>query len=118
MAKRREAKQERAAVLKNLQLLVPQDPEAASQYPLFTDLLLPRYEGDACTRQGGVVRIRANGTCWLVSIECPSEGVQTVLALSSLHDFCVQVEKALGSGTLNWSETWEVQKKRRQARGG
>lgn len=117
MAKRKQEKVERAAVLKNLQTLVPQDPEAVANYPLFTDLLLPRYEGESCTRQGAVVRLRSNGTCWLLTIECPAEGVQTAIGLPTLHDLCAQVEKALSSCTLNWAETWEVQKKRRQARG-
>lgn len=118
MAKRKEVKPERARVLKDLQVLVPQDDEAASQYPLLIDLLLPRYEGEQCTRQGATVRIKANGTCWMVSIECPSEGMQTALGLSTLHDFCAQVERQLGGSQLNWAETWQVQKKRRQARGG
>lgn len=117
MGKAKTSKNERARVLKDVLSMVPQDPEALSNYPLLTDLMLPRYEADVCTRVGAVLKVRAQGTCWLVTIECPSEGVQTALGCSTLHDLCGWLEKVLGQGLCNWSETWEVQKRRRQARG-
>lgn len=117
MSKKKEVKVERADVLKHVVTLVPDDSECRARYPLFTDLMLPRYVQDECTRQGATLRVKAHGTCWMLTIECPSEGIQTAMGLLTLNDLVGQVEVALAQAELNWSETWEVQKRRRQKRG-
>jgi hypothetical protein len=118
VADARPPKKERAKVLEGVKSLVPSDIEGAANYPLLVDLLMPRYEDSALTRAPATLRLKAVGTCWQVAIECPTEGVQCVVGLLTVHNLLEQLELTLGSGQVNWSETWEIQKRARQAMNG
>jgi hypothetical protein len=115
MSENGKVEKERALVLEKLVTLVPEDMEAASMWPILHDLLMPRYKEGVCTRVGASLRIRAQGTCWLVTVDCETEGVQMALACDSLHDLFTQLEKALCNNRVRWSENYATAKKRRQA---
>jgi hypothetical protein len=104
----------RAKALEGISLQAPDDSAAEKTYPLLTDLLLPRFDDDKCTRVGASLRLRSQGSCWLVTIECPTEGVQTAIGVLTLVDVLTVVECALAAGDCNWGENWATAKKRRQ----
>jgi hypothetical protein len=104
---------ERAKLLENIQVLVPQDAEGLARYPNLLDLLLPRYVAGTCTRQAGKLSLRVEGPSFKVGIDCPTEGVQTFIHVESLWKALECVEKALASGKCLWMPNYESAKKGR-----
>jgi hypothetical protein len=104
---------EPASFLRNLSILLPTDDDGAKKYPTLSELLLPKYKGAVCTRQGGTLRVKVEGTYYRVSLDCPTERVQCSLLIETLIDLNAQVERFLRSGEAQWSPSWDVQKRSR-----
>jgi len=87
------------------------DEAARKSLGTLLDVLLPLYAGTTMTRQPGSMRIAPDGGTWRVTIECPTEGLQTQVNVDSLANLLVDVEKLLASGVVRWGLSWSKRKK-------
>lgn len=87
------------------------DPEAKKMLPTLLDVMLPIWDGNTMLRQPARMSIQPDGATWRVTIECPTEGLQTVLCVDSLSALLVDVEKMLASGQAHWGMSWQRRKK-------
>jgi hypothetical protein len=106
---------ERASILKGVTVLLPQDPAGVQRYPTVSDLLCPRWVDGTMTRMAGRVSIRVEGSCYRVTIECPTEGLMTSIVLASLVECLDALEAVVASGQAKWQLTYEAAKRSRQA---
>lgn len=102
---------ERANCLERVVFSVPADEEGRTLFPTLFDLMCPRYHGMTCTRQGARFTIKVDGGAYRVSIECPTEGLQTSFFVESLDNFPLFCENYLTQGAPHWGLTWAQQKK-------
>ena len=102
---------ELANILKKVSLDCFQDAEGKKLFPILHDLLSDRWKDGVRTRQGARLRLSVDGGCLRVVIECPTEGMQAILAVSSLASLLEALEKDLGNGKTHWGLTWARQKK-------
>jgi len=102
---------ERARCLENLTLDSFQDSVGKEKYPILHDLLSPRWVENRMTRQGARLTVKVDGGCVRVSIECPTEGVQTSFMLDTLNDLSKSIELHLAAGDVRWGLTWARLKK-------
>lgn len=87
------------------------DDAAKKEMPNLLDVLLPIWEGSTMLRQPGRLSISPDGGSWRVTVECPTEGLQTVLMTDSLPTLLIDVEKLLASGSARWGMSWQRRKK-------
>lgn len=80
--------------------------------------MLPHWREDKLARQGGTLTIKPLGSYWSLTLRCPSEGVETAVALLTLIDCLDTLEKSLADGTAIWRPTYEAMKKAGQRKGG
>jgi len=109
-----ESQKPKARVAKSLQGVIVKllkDDAAKKATPTLLDLLLPMYEGNSCVRQPGRLSIVAEGGAWRVSIECPTEGVQTSIMVNSLDSIQEELEAVLRDHKAHWGPSWKVRKK-------
>jgi hypothetical protein len=111
MEKPKKVKAETADVLRNVKFDRPADETGTALYPILFDLLCPRWRDGVQTRKAGRLSVRCDGGAYRVSIECPTEGVQTTVLLTCLDTLVADIEAFLGSGKTHWSLTWAQQKK-------
>jgi len=88
----------------------PKDDTAKKACPNLLDVLLPIYEDGVMVRQPGRLSVSADGGSWRVSIEAPTEQLQTVLMIDSLATLQEEVERLLASGTVKWGMSWKKRK--------
>jgi hypothetical protein len=92
------------------------DDTFAKDYPVLFDVLKPEYnERKRLVREAGSFRVSIDGSVYRITIECPTEGIQTVLYTSTLVDLLEQMEMHLGQPSILWTETFNA--KRRARRG-
>jgi hypothetical protein len=113
MAEKKKPAPERAAILKDLQALCPQDQEGQALYPTLFDLMSPRWSGLTPTRQAARVNLRMEGSVFRLTIDCPTEGLMCVLHFNSIVELFRQAETVLASGKAVWSPNYEMQKRYR-----
>lgn len=111
MDKNGKPKVEAAKLLAGVTFSTPADKEARKLVPNLFDLLCPRYRDGICTRQPGRLSIKVDGGCYRVVIECPTEGVQTALAVESIVGLAELVEALLLNGKPHWGMTWQKAKR-------
>jgi hypothetical protein len=109
--KPKKPKVESATLLAKVKFLNPADPEDKKALPNVADLLCPRWKDGTLVRQAGRLTIKPDGAAWRVSIECPTEGLQTSFLVDSLHNLFSDAEKFLSQGKAHWALTWTRQKK-------
>lgn len=109
-------KAQKAKPLESLNSLVPQDAKGAELYPNLMDCLMPRWVDGQCVRQSGSLRMRIVGSWFLLSLTCPTEGVETSVTLDTVVKALEALEKTIASGKAVWTPTFERQKKAGQAR--
>jgi hypothetical protein len=97
-------------------LQAPQDPGAKAKWPTLTELLDPVWTDGKCMRQSGSLRIRLVGGYYLVTLACPTEGLETTMTTDTLVDAFDALEAMLVSGKALWMPDWNVVKKSRQAK--
>lgn len=102
---------EYADVLRDVQVSVVQDDAGKALYPVLVDLLTPRHRDGKMTRQGGRLSFKAESGSWRMQIECPTEGVQCSVVISSLETALAEMEDAILSKRANWEQTWARKKK-------
>jgi len=100
-----------ASFLKDAVLARLDDPEGKEAYPLLFEALAPVFDGQVLTRQPGKMTIRVEGASWQVTLDFPTEVLQTRLYAPSLHDLLAKVEEFLRSGTLVFTPGWKKSKK-------
>lgn len=94
----------------------PHDDDADRLWPNLMQLLLPKYDSShRLTREAGVLTLRVDGSLFRVSVVCPSEAVQTAVAMHSVVDLLSQVERYLSSDMLDWTPTFDKKKRAGQA---
>jgi hypothetical protein len=111
MSEKKPVKPVAAKVLESVTFQLPDDAGGQVMYPNLFDLLTPRWEGSVMTRQAGRMSIKPDGSMWRVSIECPTEGLQTSFCVRMLDTLFAEAEKHVSSGTAHWGLTWAKQKK-------
>lgn len=96
--------------------LSPHDDEAAQQWPLLIEMLLPKYDDKGrLTREAGILSIKVDGPVFRVSMICPSEEGQTVMTLSSIVGLLDQLEVILNDPRTVWTKTFDSKKRTGQA---
>lgn len=102
-------------ILQNVKFSPPADPVGLEAYPTLYELLSPSWIDGKLVREGGRMTVKSDGPAFRVSIECPSEGVQTSFIVESLDKLMENAEKILSQGHMHWGLTWSRQKKNLQA---
>lgn len=111
MEAKKKPRVETAKILQNVKFINPTDKEGIKCYPTIYDLLCPRWKEGTLVRQAGRLTIKADGGAYRVSIECPTEGLQTSLIVDNLPNLFADAEKLLSQGQCHWALTWSKQKK-------
>lgn len=104
-------KPERAKCLERVTFTLPDDEGGKALFPLLFDLLTPRWKEGVVTRQPGRLSLKPDGSSWRISIECPTEGLQTSFIVNSLESAFMEAECLIESGKAHWGLTWQKQKK-------
>lgn len=94
----------------------PADDAARSAYPLLMQCLLPIWRDGKCVRQSGSIRVRITGSYYLVSVSCPTEGVEATLTTETIIDIPLQLEDSLKLNKLQWVPDYERVKSTRKVR--
>lgn len=115
MSEKKKPGPERAKVLQGVIPLVPQDEEGLRRLPTILDLLSPRWVEGVQTRLAGRLAIRVEGSCFRISVECPTEGLMTSVLVDSLVDALDALERVVASGKASWQLTYDAAKRSRQA---
>jgi hypothetical protein len=111
MEANKKPKVEAASILKSLKFGNPVDKDGRKMYPTLYDLLCPRWQDGVLVRQAGRLTIKADGAAYRVSIECPTEGLQTSVVVDNLPNLLADTEKLVSQGQCHWALTWARQKK-------
>ena len=102
---------QRAKLLAKLTQDQIKDEAAKKAMPNLLDVLLPIWKDGTMVRQPGRMSIVPDGGFWRVTIEAPTEGLQTTLNCDSLASILGEVEKLLADGTARWGLSWSRRKK-------
>lgn len=100
-----------ADILKGKEVSNVQDDAGKALYPVLVDLLTPRFKDGKMTRQGGRLSLKADSGVWRMSLECPTEGLQTTCIISTLETALAEMEDHVIDGASNWEMTWARRKK-------
>lgn len=90
------------------------DPDGKDLYPNLYACLAPVFKDDKCVRESGSIRLVIAGGWYRVTVQAPSEGVQTTITVTSLVDLLEAVESALRGGETPWVPDYNSVKKHRQ----
>lgn len=94
-------------VLAGRNSLVPEDEGGRKLYPTLWSLLLPKWQNGKCVRQAGKIALRIVGPYYLVSVTCPTEGLETTATLATLDGMMEALEKhCLHPGAI-WTPTFD-----------
>ena len=102
---------ERADIFSGAHVGVWFDDAAKKTLPNLFDCLSARWRDGKCTRQAGRLRFSFNTGCLVVTLECPTEGLQTSLWVNSLTTALEEFESYLVGGKVNWALTYQNAKK-------
>lgn len=92
--------------------LAPHDDQSAKQWPVLMSLLMPKFNDKGkYTREPGVLSVRIDGSVFRISVVCPTDGVQTVLELTSLFDLFTQIEQHVSRSSTVWVPTYDAKKR-------
>lgn len=94
----------------------PSDSEGLRLYPTLMQCLMPVWKDGKCLRQSGGLRLRIVGGYYLLTIHCPTEGVEATLTAETLVDMLAQLEQSLQLHQLRWFPDFERQKKTRSVK--
>jgi hypothetical protein len=108
---KKEVTVERAAIFNGHNPLTLEDPEALALYPNVCDVLLPKWKAGAQTRQRGKVTIVPLGAAYRVTVDCPTEVLETSVMLATLIDVLGQLEAFLASGKAVWTPGYQKHRK-------
>jgi hypothetical protein len=111
MSENGKPKPERARVLEHVTFALPDDETGKTLFPNLFDLLTPRWKDGAVTRQEGRLSLKPDGSSWRVSIECPTEGLQTSFVVHSLETLLCEAENHVSGKSCHWGLTWNLKKK-------
>ena len=111
MEAKKKPKVESANILAAVKFTNPVDKDGRKAFPTVYDLLCPRWKEGVLVRQPGRLTIKADGAAYRVSIECPTEGLQTSVVVDNLPNLLADVEKIVSQGQCHWALTWSRQKK-------
>ena len=95
---------------------VPQDAAAEDEWPTLMAVLLPVWKEGKCRRQAGSLRLRIVGGYFLVTVHCPTEGMECTMTTDTLVNLLPQLETFLQSGASEWIPDFETLKKTRRVR--
>jgi hypothetical protein len=96
--------------------LVPDDQEAVKAWPNLMQCILPQWKEGKCTRQAGTLRLKVTGAWFILTLSCPTEGVEAELTTHTLVGILDALEEILRNGKAVWKPTWDAVKKTRQVR--
>jgi len=114
VAEPKKVKAEPSEFLRDAMLRRLDDEQTATLYPTIYDLMTPRYEGQKITRLPASMSVRIDSANILVTISCPTEGLQTTIVVNSIANFLEETEKILTQGKCHWGLTWDRKKKQGQ----
>ncbi len=98
-------------VLAGRNSLTPTDQAGEKAYPTVAALLQPLWRDGRCTREAGSIRLRIVGPYFLVSITCPTEGLETTATLASIVGLMDALEKHVNAADAVWTPTFDRVKK-------
>jgi len=102
--------------LAGLSTLVPSDDEAKRLWPNVWACMMPHWSEGKCTRQSGGIRVKIVGSWFVVTLSCPTEGLEADLTTETLLNLLDQLEALLASGRAVWKPDWASTKRSRQAK--
>lgn len=111
MSKNGKPKVQVAKILAGLRFSAPDDADGKKAFPNVFELLAPLWADGKLVRQAGRMSLKPDGGSWRVSIECPTECVQTTVIVKSLKTALEEAEGAIASGKAHFGPTWQSQKK-------
>jgi hypothetical protein len=94
--------------------VAPQDSGGLGTLPHLCNLIWPRWRNGKCTRVAGRITIKCIGGYYVVTINCPTEAVQTTQIFESLEGLLAELEQRVQSSTCIWLPDYESQKRARQ----
>ena len=97
--------------LLNLRPSVPADDRASESLPNLLACLLPIWCDGKLLRKEGNLRIAADGSCWRVTLCCPTESMECSIEVESLLDLLDTLESLIRSGKANWRPDWKSRNK-------
>lgn len=107
-------KAERAACLATISAPIPSDADFAERCPTLFDLLCPRWRDNKQTRQPSRIGVKAEGSVWRVTIDCPTEGLATTILVPYLFELWPYVEAKITNREVVWIPNYDAQKRARQ----
>lgn len=106
---------ERPTCLNGATAVVPTDTDAQHELPLLFELLVPQYTDGVMTREEATIVIKATGSGWQASINCPTEECGAKFFFLSLTTLFLDMEKTLAGGNAIWTPDYRTLRKARQA---
>ena len=112
MAKsKKEVTVERAAIFNGHSQLLLEDLAGKEAYPTLCDVLWPKWNDGKQTRQRGKLVVAPLGAAYRVTLDCPTEVLETSVMLSTLVDLFGQLEAYLASGKAIWTPGYQKHRK-------
>lgn len=95
--------------------LSPHDDQADKEYPTLMNLLYPRFnDRKKLIREAGSFRCAVDGPLFRIGVECPTEGIQTILATATLMDLLTLIEMHVSDPAAVWTPTYNSKKRARR----
>jgi hypothetical protein len=101
--------------LASKKLGVPHDDDFCKLYPMLAAALWPVVHEGKLTRMAGWLALKLEGSNLLVKVVCPTEKLETTVAVSSLIKLYQEVESSITQQLCTWVPTWSESKKQRAA---
>lgn len=93
----------------------PQDDAAGDRWPNLLSVMYPQTMDGKPVRLPGSLSVAVNGGYYIVTVRCPSEGLDTRLVVETLVDLLDQVERHVSSPVCVWLPDWNSTKKIRRS---
>jgi hypothetical protein len=90
------------------------DAQGQEMAPTLYSLLKPTFRDGKCCRLGATLRLKVNGSHYVVTVSCETEELQATLVLDSLVDLVPAVELLCASPKTAWLEMYAATKRARQ----
>jgi hypothetical protein len=94
--------------------VAPQDEQGLRALPHLCNLLWPRWRNGKCTRVPGRLTIKCIGGYYVVSVNCPTEAVQSTHLFETLEGLLAALELRVQESSCIWLPDYESQKRARQ----
>jgi len=92
----------------------PTDDNAVQNWPTLMSCLYPIWVDGKCKRQSGSLKIRLVGGYYVVTLSCPTEGMEASLTTDTLVDLFDALEARVSDPACVWTPDFAAVKRTRQ----